>query len=67
MPVDLHRIMMQTQVTRISIRRTIDPMRNSELIGEPYFIPEDIFIFIYALSIQLLGWLGVLSQHPYLD
>ncbi|WMV47187.1 hypothetical protein MTR67_040572 [Solanum verrucosum] len=57
MPVGLQLIMMQTQVTRISIQRAVDLVEHSRVSGEPHYIPADSFI-LYS-SFSLLGCCGV--------
>ena len=50
MPVGMHLIiMMQTDVTRIDIRRIVDPVSSSESVGEPLCIPEDSFSLFSVL------------------
>ncbi|KAG5610017.1 hypothetical protein H5410_021298 [Solanum commersonii] len=57
MPVELHLIMMQTQVTRISIQHAVHPVEHSKVIGEPPCIPEDSVIPFRSFA--LLGCCGV--------
>uniref|UniRef100_A0A0V0I5S4 Putative ovule protein n=1 Tax=Solanum chacoense TaxID=4108 RepID=A0A0V0I5S4_SOLCH len=61
MPVGLHRLMMQTQVTRISIQRLVDPVEHSESVVSLLTFRRTL---LFAFSISLLGCCGVLSQHP---
>ena len=45
MPLGLHRIMMQTQVTRIRFQHAVDPVEHSKVNDEPHRIPEDCLTF----------------------
>ena len=54
-PISLHCIMMQTQVTMISTKHTFDPMSNLELVVEPPCISEDSFFHCFPFYFQLLG------------
>ena len=49
---------MQTQVIRISIRLTVDPVSSSESVGETPYISEDIFYrMIFILIVRNIGGL----------
>ena len=50
MSVDLHRIMMHMEVTRINIWSNVDLVNNSESVGEPPFIMENILIIYLVFS-----------------
>ena len=54
MQVGLHHLIMDTHVTRIVNGRTVDPVSNSESVGESPYIMEDIF-YCLNLIFQLLG------------
>uniref|UniRef100_M1DXJ4 Late blight resistance protein n=1 Tax=Solanum tuberosum TaxID=4113 RepID=M1DXJ4_SOLTU len=51
-PVGLHLITMQIQVTRISIQRFIDPVEHSESCGEPPCFPEDPFFIAVSILVH---------------
>ena len=54
MSVGMNRIIMQTQVARIGIWHTVDPLSSSESVGEPLYILEDIFYNLLS-SFNFLG------------
>lgn len=54
MLVGLNRIMMQTQVTRISILRTANPVSCSESVCETLFISEDILYILLLLHFSVI-------------
>lgn len=54
-PFEFHRIIMSKQVTRTSIHRTVDLVRNVEFVGEPHSILKNSFYIVISFIFFNLG------------